>query len=275
MSLGYTEGFRAFEARTEFGTNEGYNSIWQSQGSSGQNIWFLQAFNSSFAEVGNRFPAFVSGTVKKLIERIIINGGGRADNFIQINGLDVGANILATPSGQLGTFEVDNINVPFVADDFISFRWTRSASNGTLQLIAFSEIDWSDANNIQHWISSFERKGSTSAGFICPKNGGQVNVGGNLEQDFQVRAPFDGTILDFIYYGTSPVSADAIPNFDVRINGATDHTEVLSQHGGAAIDRFDGVDVPFVEGDLLGLRYKSPSNSVLAEGRAGWRIEFD
>jgi len=273
MSLGYTTGFKVFVEGTEFGTVQGYDSIWNSESTTGVDKFFLQAHDSSGGLIANQFPMMSSGIVRKLIINIIVNGGGRSDNWFMNNGVDQ-TGIIANPSG-LGVTEWI-LNEPFVLDDLINFRWRRSNSNGTLALHNFTEIEFDDPPNIQTWYSQFERvKGGSSAGFWCAKNGGQVNVGGNLESHFQYRAKQAGTIRDIVYYGISPVSADATPNFDVRINGVTQSTSVLSQHAGGAIDRFTGVDVPFVEGSLIGFRLKSASNTVNLEGRVGMRIEFD
>lgn len=272
MSLGYTEGFRAFEAKTEFGTVQGYNSIWQSQGSTNVDKFFIQSHDSSFGLGANQFPMFNSGIVRKLIVDIIINGGGRADFWFQNNGVDQ-TGIIANPSG-LGVTEWI-LNEPFSIDDLINFRWRRSNSNGTLQLLCFTEIELDDPPNLQSWYSEFLRKGGSSAGFWNVYNGGQVNSGGNLEQDFQYRAKQAGTIRDIVYYGSSPVGVDSSPDFDVRVNGVTQSTSILSQHAGNSTDKFLGVDVPFVEGDLLGVRLKSANDLANLEGRAGWRIEFD
>jgi len=87
MSLGFEQPIKVFIEGTEFGTVQGYDSIWNSEGSTGVDKFFLQAHDSSSGLFANQFPMMSSGIVRKLIINIIQNGGGRSDNWFMNNGV--------------------------------------------------------------------------------------------------------------------------------------------------------------------------------------------
>lgn len=257
------------------GPIEIYQDIWERQTDANVDDYFIAGHASSEPEVGNTLPCMSSGTVRKLRVRVIVDGGGSANFWIRKNLVDdpVGI-VLNTPD--IGTHESDDgaIDVTFVKDDLISVRWRRNNSNGNFDIVPLVEIEYNEADGVQHWISDFQSKGGASLGFWCPRNGGKVNVGGNNQVDFQARMIVKGEIRDMVYYGTSPSGSDNTPEMKIRKNGIDQVTRTLATGGGTFIQRFTNTFVEFDTDDLLGCTGRCANAASNLEGRMGWKIEF-
>jgi len=197
------------------------------------------------------------------------------DYFTNVNGVDV----LQGNNPSLGVVRIE-CDVPFVKDDLICGSYQRNNTNSTFDHMDFIEIEWDDplGEDVKHLYGFLNRTG-IGGGFLglAPP---MLNFGGQFpltdELEFAWRAPRSGVILDMVYYGRVPVSADQ-PNalFGLRINQSDAQIEIMTQHAGFGIERFDGIDIPFDKGDNLNFSILSASNSVQCEGSGNARIQFD
>ena len=273
MSLGYTEGFRAFEAEITLGKSEGYAHGRQSHSGTSRGFACMGGNPSNGSEPVNQAPALADGKITKLINDVFQSGGGRLDIYSYVNGVPVleGNN----PSVSLVTLDFER---DFVAGDLLGWASQRNSTNGTLEYTFFMEIQWDEIlNNIQHWYGglyiglfgaggSFWQVGEVSHNSIFPLS---------ARTEFQNRFQKSGTILDFGAYGISPVGVDNVPVWELEINGIVESSQILTQHAGRVFDNFTGVNIPFNEGDLMDIHGVSANNAAVLEILPTMRIQFD
>jgi len=275
MSLGYTTGFKVFEAKTTLGNREYYFHGQQTQGSSG-----FRANQCAGGEPSNQgsptntMPALANGSMKKMILSIYINGGGRLDLYSTVNGTPVlrGSGSVV-PSKT--TLEFDHA---FLKNDLIRWENQRSSSNGTLDYNIAMEIEWDEAlDNIQHWYGGlynglFGAGGSFwQVGFHYPNTVFPLSS----RTEFQELMLKSGVILDYGMYGISPVGGDNTPVCELEINGSVVETNTLTQHAGRVFDNFEGVNVSFAKGDLIDLHAVCANNAAQLNELPTMRIQFD
>lgn len=272
--LGFPELLTARVLEIKLGTNEGYAHGFVSVGSAGVRIFACMGGNpSNQALINNQAPALASGSIKKLINVGLIDGGGRLDIYSGINGVGT----LQGNNPSVGEITL-NFDAPFVAGDLLGWQTQRNNSNATWDYTMFMEINWNETlENIQHWYGalftgllgasgSFWQIGESSSNAISPLSS---------RTEFQTRMMKSGTILDFGFYGASPVGIDNIPVWELEINGIVASSQVLTQHAGRVFDNFVGVNIPFAVGDLINLFGVSANNTARLVGLPTMRIQFD
>jgi len=269
LSLGYTEGFRAFEAAITLGKREGYYHGRQSISSSGFRTHQCAGGEpSNGGTTNNSMPAIANGSMKKLLMSAYVDGGGRIDCYSRVNAAVTLQGIVSS----VGKVEI-NFDDPFVIGDIINWQFQRNDSNGTFEYGAFMEIEWDDLETIKHWYGGLYRGGTSSNTFW---EIGEMTMHAifplTVEKEFQRPMLQSGTILDYGYYGSVPVSVDNTPLWDVRVNGVSEATNPLT--AGFGFQNFVGVNIPFVAGDLINLMGRSPSSTVVIEGLPTMRIQF-
>lgn len=272
MSLGYTTGFKVFEAATTLGKREGYYHGRQSIGSSGQRISQCAGGEPNVVtESLNQMPALANGSIKKLVMSIYVNGGGRLDCYSKVAGVAILRGDVQ--SIEKKTFDFDHA---FLKDDIITWQFQRNNSNGTLDYGCFSEIEWSEDENIKHWYGGLYRGGHTSNTFWQIGEMSRFAIFPlTNEVNFKTPMQLSGTILDYGWYGTMPVSADNTPLWDLRKNGVSVVTNTLTQGGGRIHQNFVGVNVPFAIDDDINFMGRSSSGITRMEGFPTMRVRFD
>jgi len=273
MSLGYVTGFKVFEAATTLGKREGYYHGFLNIGSQTDRHHYCMGGQPSQVAIDtNQAPALANGSIKKLISSVYVNGGGRLDLFSAVNAVAV----LEGNNPSLGKVTLD-FDRPFVTNDLLGWQSQRNNTNGTLTSGCFIELEFSEDENIKHWYG-----GHYSGGFLSNTfwQIGEMTRHAIFpltdEIKFQTPMQLSGTILDYGYYGTSPTSADNTPIWDLRKNGVSVVTNVLSQTGGSrTFQNFVGVDEDFAVDDKINLMGRSASSTVAMSGIATMRIRFD
>ena len=274
MSLGWTTGFKVFEAKTTLGRREGYYYGYLNMGSTTARHHFCMGGDHfNIGRPDNIAPALADGSIKKLISSCYVNGGGRVDLFSAVNGLD----IIEGNNPSLGKVTLD-IDRTFVKDDLIGIETQRNNTNGTLTHGVFTEIEWTESlDNIQHWYGGLYRTGAGGVdGYF---EIGQMARTGIFpltpRKEFQRPMLKGGKILDYGFYGKSPVGVDNLPIFKVEINGSNVDNFEMGQSGSKAYYQKIGADISFSAGDLINLAGISADNLVKLDGFPCMRILFD
>ena len=84
-----------------------------------------------------------------------------------------------------------------------------------------------------------------------------------------------GVILDYGYYGDSPIGVDNTPFYDLLINGVSEASMVVTQTGSRVFSNNVGVNVSFAKGDLVNISSMCANNGDNMEGLPTMRIQFD
>lgn len=274
MSLGWTTNFKVFEPKMTLGKREGYYHGRQSLSLSGfRGHQCAGGEPSNQGQTNNTMPALAAGSMKKLLMSAYVDGGGRLDCYSRVNAAVTLQGLISS----VGKVQID-FDDPFVKGDLINWQFQRNNSNGTFDFGAFMEIEWDEVlDNIQHWYGGLYRTGNGLAdGYF---EIGEMTMHAIFpltpRTEFQTPMQKGGKILDYGFYGASPVGVDTIPEFRVEINGADVDNFVLGQSASRVFYDKVGADISFSAGDLINLAGHSANNAAVLEGIPTMRIQFD
>jgi len=186
------------------------------------------------------------GKIKKLISYFgVVTAGGTVIRRHILNGSATAIipNVSPTP----GSIHEVALDIPFVKDDIIGFS-NQQVGGSSIRHITQIELEHSA---IELWgYGSFNglQQGLETFGSMF----GQINTSGlTVRANWQRSLDKGGIINDIIYYGTAPAGTGS-SIISIEVNNVTMFDSPnLSVHNGTAIDRFDGVNIPFNAGDLL------------------------
>lgn len=277
MSLGGFDiptNFKVFEAKDVLGEAQVYGIPNETLGDQSAHFLGIHPCRPSLiAESFNKNVPFTNGTLKRVMLNNFDAGGSLGCTFRGSIGGDVA----------VGTFNGNGIQffdveITFVAGEIIGIFFGRSSSSGTWVFIGAVTVDFDEPNDFyQQLFSSWAQTGAASHGFLPPCGDNYNGEGNNPadEAENQFRAPRAGTIRDMNFYGLSPVGVDFVASMQARVNGSVESDQNLLESASLQESLFTGIDVPFVEGDLLGMAVRSANNGATVQGVGGFHIEWD
>jgi len=205
--------------------------------------------NSGGVQTSNQAPAMGPGKIKKLISYFgVVTAGGTVIRRHILNGS--GTAIIPNVNPSAGSIHEVALDIPFVKDDIIGFS-NQQVGGGSIRHITQIELEHSA---IELWgYGSFMGlgQGITLFGSMF----GQISSTSlTVRANWQRSLDKGGIINDIIYYGTAPAGTGS-SIISIEVNGVSlFDSPNLSVHNGTAIDRFDGVNIPFNAGDLLNVK---------------------
>ena len=220
------------------------------------------------AAADGRVPAMFNGRFKKIRIFVITNTRNAANTIrAEVGGVGVGA-ILSIPAGQVGQFEIAEINAEFTQSQLIAIAWS-GAGTGSIQYCLTFEIefdfpafDFGENSFFMYGYDSYSTNvGTGNVNFPAAQCGVNSQVTGSITA---WRAPFDGEILMYATWAVNDSADPSTSQMRYQKNGVTEDFVNIIGHG-ASTAKFEQRRIPssteeFVKGDDINFQVQMQTN---------------